>query len=403
MAKVIDTGSTKRVLYTPDIRHLGILSYGRLNDLPQRIKETILNSPAGVECDEIKAEYLYGRGFKEETIHKLIINSKKQSLGLLYKNIAKNEARFGGCSYLIRRNGAFEIIGIEKVPFEFCRLGLPDENGEERIAVHHDWADTSGKQFKKSEIKWFSKYTNELTESIQQAENAGGFDKWNGQIVYFTNEGDDTYPLAPCNPVFQDIETDYLMKLNAWRQAKKGFMPGGIFVRRGVPAIPTDAEESIKDESEQEALNFAKNINENQGVENSNNIIVIDSAAAELDPVLLQFDVKDRAAQFKETAEMVRMRIIGCYKQPLIFHAQRIPSGMSDEKSLWDASKIHYSEITASERTNLALSLLPVLNEMFPAMNINEASLEVLPIIDPTIALQTNNNKPNVTQDTNNA
>jgi len=234
---------------------------------------------------------------------------------------------------------------------------MPNEKGvSDKIKVHADWAKTSGKTFRRDDIITFDLFNPDQNIAVNQATEAGGFDKWSGQVLYFTGSGKLEYPYAACDSAFEDVESDHQIKVFKWRGLKKGFMPGGIFVRKGVTPLPADADESIIDDQLQEAKNFTKNINESQGADSSHNIIVVDVESEELKPEFKQFEIKNNDKLFELTEMSVRENIIRCYAQPLVLHAIKTPGSLGNSTE-WDDAKKNYDEQTQDDRTALSIML----------------------------------------------
>jgi len=372
VAKAVALGSTTKRIKSNVEKTFGILSCDFDNAYYQRVDQALLRSTIGTACDNLRSKYLFGRGFLKKEIADIVVNEFGETLTELYSLIRKDYARYKGCSVHVKYDGAFNVIGLHHVPFLFCRIGIPNEKGvSDKIKVHPDWAKNSWKQFKKEDIIEFSVFDKDIDVAIEQATQAGGFDKWNGQILYFTDSGKIEYPYAPCDSGFEDLESDHLIKIFKWRGLKKSFMPGGIFVRKGISPLPADASSDDIDEQQEEAKNFTKNINESQGADSSHNIIVVDIAADELKPEFTQFEIKNNDKLFELTESSVRENIIRCYGQPLVLHAIKTPGALGNSTE-WEDAKKNYDEQTADERNMLSVALMDPLTMLTGSEYTNE-------------------------------
>ena len=201
--------------------------------------------------------------------------------------------------------------------------------------------------------------------------DAKGFENYNGEIAWMTASGRLEYPTASCDAVFEDVESDHLSKVYSWRQFKRGFKPDGYFFYNGTF------------ENEQAEQDFADNLNENTGAENSNNILLITERGVpsnkDEQSGFVPHEAKSTDTMYVSTEDRVKRRIINIYGQPTILHGVDKPGALGLQKE-WEEAVKNYDDKTARERKNTLLFLIPVLNELYPAMNLVEADLVIIPV-----------------------
>jgi hypothetical protein len=203
---------------TRDDKSLQIQSYDFDNIYPQRIRNAINSSGTGTSCTNLFAQHLRGRGFKNNDLEKLIVNEKNQTLGDVHKLICYDKAMYNGFAIHIGYNALLQVSSIKHIPFEFVRLSIADDRGLiTSCKLYPDWARESGKTFDKSKIKEVDLYSRDAEVIYQQINGSGGFENWNGQILYHTDKGNNVYPYASCDSVFEDVLTDAGIKMWKYR------------------------------------------------------------------------------------------------------------------------------------------------------------------------------------------
>lgn len=383
MAKALTVGNKVKRVTPVDYRALGITAFDSNNDYPQRVARTLQRSPTGNAATNLYSTFLTGKGFTKPELNKLIVNSKKQSLADIAKRVNQDFATYHGCAFHINYNALLQPISINHVPFEMARLATEVDGKVKQIAVHPDWLGERRTGVKmrgvvKDDIKFIDIYTEDQAEIQLQIDAAGGFEKWNGHIVYYTVTGCVEYVLAPCDPVFEVVETEYGINIFSWRTTKKGYMPGGIL------AVPGKTEGPVKDgpvnenktDSDQELTNT---INENQGAENSGNIIVIPYENPEQLPQFTSFEIKNTDSLFEKTDARSQKTIARNYGQPKILHGIDTPGSLGFAKE-WEDAERNYDQRCATMRSQLGKIYMPVLNKWQEPINVTEADMEVLPM-----------------------
>ena len=138
--------SNKRI-DTGYLQMLGIQAYGDDNLYPQTLRNIIAASSTGSECSDRFADFIEGNGFREVLFSGYVVNRKGDTADDIHALICRDMAEFNGIALHVNYNILGEIVELQHVPFENCRLLEEDENGYiSKIAVHPDW---TGKKTRK--------------------------------------------------------------------------------------------------------------------------------------------------------------------------------------------------------------------------------------------------------------
>jgi len=343
--------ATKRIAHRDD-KGNGVQAYDLDNIYPQRVRNAINSSGTATACQNLFAKHLRGRGYRNQDLENLIVNEKAQTLADVHRLLCYDRAMYLGYAFHITYNALLQPVSIKHVPFEFIRIELPDDFGNvTQVKVHPDWARETG-AFDKKLLKTFDVYTDDLETVYEQIERAGGFDKWNGHILYYSEKGNLIYPPAVCDPVFEDVLTDAGIKMWKFRGISTDFMANYFWVFNGEFA------------SEQEREQYVEAVNSFQGVDNSHKIVVVECPQPSAKPELIKVEKQDNDKVYELTETTVRENIIRSYGQPLALHAIKTQGQLGLSKE-WEEAKANYDERTADERNKLSKTFQPILENWF--------------------------------------
>jgi len=339
----------KRVLFRDD-KSLNVQSYDLDNIYPQRVRNAINSSGTGTACTTLFTKHLRGRGFKNDDLEKLIVNEKNQTLADVHRLVCADRAMYLGWALHVSYNAMLEPIAIKHIPFEYIRLSIADDMGNVLTAkIHPDWARESGKPFDRSKIIEIDFYTEDTERIYEQIERAGGFDKWQGHVLYFSEKGSNVYPPAVCDPVFEDVLTDAGIKIWKFRGISTDFMANYFWI------FPGEFADSVERE------NYIAAVNSFQGADNSHKIAVVECPVPESKPELMKVEKQDNDKVYELTETTVRENIIRAYGQPLALHAIQMPGSLGLSRE-WEEAKANYDERTADDRERIAYSFKPILS-----------------------------------------
>jgi len=201
-----------------------ILYYGLNNMYPQEMEQLRLRSPLVKSSTEMLEDFINGSGWTEN--NEVILNDGGDSTKDVLNLIALDYAKYNGFALHINFNVLGDVTGISNIPFEYCRLGLPDALGKVRtIVVSNNW---------EKDPEGLPQRGNILTRRYpifnpMAAGNELLFGDGRGQVLYFTGLEKWKYPLTTFDAIINTAEADELMQSYERNNIKLGFHGTTIF------------------------------------------------------------------------------------------------------------------------------------------------------------------------------
>lgn len=205
----------------------GIMSFGAENDYPQIIEKLIYGSQTGKACAGIYAKFIGGSGFENPNIGKVVVGKDKKgkpvTLDKIRRDTAMSLAMFNGAYIHCNENLEKQVGDTKLVPFKNCRFSKEDDNGYcGLIAVHPNWSkEPELKRFNTSDISWYYNFNIGAIES--NVKDAGGIEKFKGQVYSLFFDDSFLYPLSPFDSVYLDMDTEFQIQLFKNREIRNGF------------------------------------------------------------------------------------------------------------------------------------------------------------------------------------
>ena len=336
-----------------------IKSYGLGNSYPQKILEIVNSSGTGKVCMDIYVKFVEGGGFTDPALAEQVLNANGERSNSLLRKFTKDLKSFNGFACLVKYD--FNGLPVEyySIPFEHCRLEISgDLCYTGRIAVYPDWTNITGKPYDQDDVKFIPRYDPEVVK-LQMAD-AGGPEKYIGQVFYFTADGDFEYPICPFDPVVTDMLTEESVSTVKHRNAKYNFLPSGILVRKGIKPRTLDSGAiDPHDNYNQEQRESAAEIKRMQGDENASKIWVVDVDADEEKPEFIDFTAKNYDRQFELTEKTVQQNIASMFMIPPILRGIDVGAGFGSE--LVSQAYDFMNSVTGNERRMLEVAFMDLL------------------------------------------
>lgn len=287
------------------IKTEGIFSYDIDNAYPQRMLRLIGASGTARNCVRLFSKFLSGKGFEDLSFAKTILNRKGETADKLLRKIADDYAQHGGFALHFNYNLNLKISEVSVIPMEHTRL--PDQIDPlniNKIAVYDDWAKEFSSRIDRKKIKWIDRFTEDPLAVQRQIETAGGIGTWHGQVYWYSNEGESSYPVPVYDPVMEDIDTDSEVKITRNSNVRTGFSASHIFVHKG------------KFESEEKREEFIQMLSEFQGSDVANSIMLVETETEEQIPILLPIESNLSSKVIEITNTNIKNSIIEAFGQP---------------------------------------------------------------------------------------
>lgn len=338
----------------------GIINFGEGNNYPQTVKRLISNSVTGSSCLKIYESFIKGQGFFNQDA----VNG--QNLSKLLPLIADDLSTFGGFAIAVNYNANYEISSVHHIPFEFVRLAY----NKKGVKIHPDWAreNTAIEQFDPKEIVNLPFYNPETVE--EEVIEAGGFGNYNGQCYYYSNKGENCYPLPVFDAALVDMSTEEAISDVTHRNSKNNFFPAGLLVdiSSDIDTDYTDSEEYIK---------------KLQGAQNAAKVGYVRVANESEIPKFVPFAGTNYDKDFTVSRHTSKENIIRSFQIPPILISENIGAGFGAD--LISNSYKFYNAITKVERlviTNAMTELFPDYDWNITELKFEEDAIDKEPVLN---------------------
>lgn len=357
--KVQTTNIRKRIEVSPR-KSEGILNFDIDNAYPQRCDDIVNASPTGKACVGLFAKFVEGGGFKDSTFYKSVCNDHGLTVDKLLRKNAKDYTGHNGIAIHFNYNALYEKTEVNYIPFDHVRL-VSEDNEEHagQYAVYHDWAMEEKSRIDREKLFFIDKYNPDPKVIAEQVMRAGGWDKYKGQILWWSAAGD-KYPLPVFDSVLEDMQTESELKLFKNRNVTTNFLASHILITdkiedsgdEGVIPIKEGAEEEKRprrtdvDVKERE---FMKYLQEYQGADNTGKILWIQKETPEQTIDLKKMDIQDVDKLYQYTETSTRDNIVRSFLQPPILVAILVSGKLGTSKEINDATEF-YNKVTDPDR-----------------------------------------------------
>ncbi|RCH53948.1 hypothetical protein DJ568_15525 [Mucilaginibacter hurinus] len=345
----------KRIILK-DNNGYGIVNYDVDNAYPQRIKAMIRASGTASQCSGTYSRFIEGEGFKDKSFYKALVNGRGVTMDKLLRSWAIDYAELRGFAVHINYNALYQPAGFNILPFENCRL--PNESNDKqhnRIAVYPDWAKLKKRSINEKDIAWIDRYNPDPEMIEAQIRAAGGWQNYKGQVFWYSADGYDEYPLAPADPVLEDIDTDAQIKTFRNNSVRSGFLDHMLFIQKG------------KFESESERGDFKKDLKEFQGAKKSTQIFLVEVESDDEIPELKPLQSTDPDKKFELTNRTTKDAIIENYGIPPVLLNALVPGKLGTATEIEDAVKF-YNKKTSRERILMEETALQLCQNFNPVI-----------------------------------
>lgn len=323
---ILQVKSSSKRFEVPDISNLSIKAYGSDNLYPQRMLDILANSPTGTLCVRRMARFIEGRGFKDPKLYGYVINSEGQTMDDVLRLVAADLAKFKGFALHLNYNALLEIVEMHHVPFENCRIGSDDSDGYTgKVAVHPDWSGKKkqgGKQLKisKDTVDYINVFNPIKEVVLSQVDFSGGVDLYSGQILYYSGDGNMTYPTPMCDPVVTEMSTEEGLGNVSYRNVRNNFLPAGILIKR---------KSSINSDDDDDE--FMEGLAKFQGDTEGNKIIGVTVETEEDAPKFEPFVAENFDKTYEATEKRTVEKIYAAFEQEKFYRIRSGSLGFSSD------------------------------------------------------------------------
>jgi len=331
---------TERRLDTTNNKALEVQTFGEANDYPQVVAEIVAASITGASCQDVYRKFIAGRGFAQAVFLKAVVNGEGQTANDVLNDVADDLSHFGGFALHVNYNAAYRITSVHAFPFETLRFEQLDKDGRfERLRYHPDWGkrNTARRQFNIKDAVWYDFFDPDPDTIARQVAEAGGWNGYRGQILYWSRAGERVYPTPIYAAALVPMSTESGLGNVAYRNVRNNFLPSGMILDHDNTAESEGQEEEVK-----------KEVREFQGDENAGKLLYINVRDGATAPEFVPFEAKSYDKEFDKTEDIVPDKIGRAFNQPPILRAKDV-GGNFGQDTMKNAYN-YYNSITETER-----------------------------------------------------
>lgn len=248
-----------------------VMNYGDDNMYPTRMERLINGSVTAKQCANMYSRFLTGGGFVDASLNDIVVGKditgyKDITAVDLLTSISNQLAYYGGVWIYRGLNGEYDTSNLRVLDFKNVRFGKMDSSDYAGKIIYYDNWDKSKEGKIKSDdfIKYYAYNTNKDVIKAQ-ADDAGGFRHYKGQVTFLFLDNTYIYPVSPIDVVQHDADTENMIQLFKNGELRRGFFAKYILTY-------------TKFESEQAKKEFFRNLQTFQGAENGGSILVNEGA-----------------------------------------------------------------------------------------------------------------------------
>lgn len=380
---------TEEIISDPiDVTAEKVGGYGitALNNLfPDYIKTIVNLSPMGSACLRVKKQFIFGRGVSEKSLANSRINEKGETLNELVEKIGNDLAYIHRFACLIIKkmvNGKLVISGIEHLPVEWIRLGIPDDLGYIDHVRYNPFFNTF-QEIGNYQSRTYFFFTNNEDESTRNylkhlsiCENIQENYQF-GEVYYYSesNEFNRTYSRPE---YFSSGENLLLCDAAIWqaheRNAANNFFMGGILELTG------DKDEIIRNPENDKIIGTREFVTQQQlsetfgGTKNAGAIMTFWSQTAGDNVKFTPFQPNNSDQLFKDIIPQVRDAI------PTLMQVSPLLAGIATAGKLGDSKEKEGAIKFQNEKTEWGRIVIARFLNKLSSFFQNSELIEILPI-----------------------
>jgi hypothetical protein len=383
---------------TSYLMNLNIQSYGIDNLYPQRMYDIVQNSPTGAGCVDRYQTFIEGNGLRNTQFSEYVCNRKGETIDDVFRLLAQDIALYRGFALHVNYNAACEIVELQHVPFQDCRLEEEDEDGQVLyVNVHPDWTGESTRKGKKltvdrktvKKIFMFNPIQNVVMSQIVKS---GGIDAYLGQILWVSMDGRYQYPKPIYDKVVTCLSTDEGLDNVKYRNVRNGFMLSGMFIHK--KGIQFEMDENGNTIEKQDEYDFSKSLDVFQGDSNCCSIMDITLNSDDDKPEFVNVEGKNYDAKFTCTETSVVERIYSAFGQEPWYCIRTGKLGFSG--TVLAEAYEYYNSLVNKERRTISRALKRIFDKWFEVANPSQDyEIEPLPYVSNQSVDLENETTPN--------
>tara|TARA_S200002703_G_scaffold158010_1_gene167283 strand:- start:2393 stop:3499 length:1107 start_codon:yes stop_codon:yes gene_type:complete len=275
-----------------------IIMYGVDNLYPQFIESIFNLSPITKSAVNLMANFIRGDGFENGDIE---VNERGETANDILWSISNDQALYNGYALHLNSSGLGSVKTVEHIPFEFVRLGLPDQKGRIRdVRVSNNW-ESSNEQALPSDKLNAVRYL-----LFNDADNGREALTSNRGMVLYSTPKKNEYALSSIDPIIETAQSDNELQKFELGNITNGFLSMSIF------KYPSAGD------SEEQEEEIRRRLNDFKGASHANSVLVVgvDEDSENNQNLIEQVPANNNDSLFINTTLNVKNRILQNFALP---------------------------------------------------------------------------------------
>lgn len=188
------------------VKSKGVYSNGADNLYPQRVERLVNASVTASGATDLYRKFIYGRGFGENFNPFIVDPRSGRKLSDFFRRSSHSFSYHHGCFIHVMWNANYQVSRAKALDYCQYRVGEKDDVDYSSFIVRdQNWGKAKDRRSKLQKFHVF----NPRPEVIEaQVQKAGGWKKYQGQVLFIHNQDEQIYPLAPIDPAYHDADTE---------------------------------------------------------------------------------------------------------------------------------------------------------------------------------------------------
>lgn len=377
----------KRRIVTYDTGIYNVQYFDRDNLYPDRMELHLAGSGTASGCVNVKSKFLRGAGFVDERLDKVKVNARGELFINIKRRITRSISANRGFCLHFNYNAAYEIAEIRFIPWKQARLNPADSSGlASKALIWEDWDLNNYRLHRPAAPQVVDLFNPEPEVVAAQVELAGGINNYKGQVLYWTEEGENQYILSAIDPVIDHVRAEAGVGGYNANSAENNFTPSHFV---GLPHQETK-------EDETRLLNQFRDF---QGTDNANSLFVVFGVDEDTKPVISKFEHQNFDGRLRLTGETAKHAIMEYFGQTPALRGTPVPGKLGNSSEIENSFEL-YNEFTREERADFSSIIERI--DRYTAPNIKlslKGNYEIIPLSFGSSGREADNKKKEVSEE----
>lgn len=337
-----------------------------MNNFPQQLLQNVYGSPAASAALDVWQEFVEGGGFVDDKLAKFP-TSAKETLPSLHAKLSSDLSSMWGLAVLVNYDPTGKARSWRHLPFEGCRLGTLNDDGETDRIYYNPYYGTA--DWSSRFTKWYYSYNpdpafvkNQIKEHAQLRAEKKAEGEYQGQVYWFSMERPmaRVYPQPFYYSAINWFQVDAKIQQYHARNIDNNFLLSVLINKYGNPDDPSGPTDDKGDQHSTVGEDFAEEMSGFSGAEDGGSVMVNWYTQKEQQADITAFPTNANDELFTKLQDLVSSQISIGTKTP------RVLIGIGEAGKLGDTQEILNAVRVMQSRTKrMRETLSRIYKELF--------------------------------------